>query len=59
LEQGRIATTAQRIYYYTIPNIVDKNNCSNYQGIPLLSSILLAKLTPYIESILGDYQCGF
>lgn len=38
----------------------------NYQGISLLdtcykilSSILLERLTPFIEKIIGRYQCGF
>jgi hypothetical protein len=40
----------------------DKIECSNYQGISLLStlsSILLSRLSPYIEEIIGDHQCGF
>jgi len=44
----------------------DKTDCSNYRGISLLpttykilSNILLSKLTPYAEEIIGDHQCGF
>jgi hypothetical protein len=44
----------------------DKTDCSNYRGISLLpttykilSNILLSRLTPYAEEIIGDYQCGF
>jgi hypothetical protein len=44
----------------------DKTNCSNYRGISLLSTsykiltnILLARLTPYADEIMGDHQCGF
>jgi len=44
----------------------DKTNCSNYRGISLLptmykilSNILLSRLTPYAEAIIGDHQCGF
>jgi len=44
----------------------DKRDCSNYKGISLLpttykilSSILLSRLTPYAEVIIGDHQCGF
>jgi hypothetical protein len=44
----------------------EKRDCSNYRGIALpsttykiLSSILLSRLTPYSEEILGDHQCGF
>ena len=43
-----------------------KVNCNNYQGILLLptcykvlSNILLAKLVPYAEEIMGDHQCSF
>jgi hypothetical protein len=44
----------------------DKTDCSNYRGISLLSTsynivsnILLARLTPYADVTIGDYQCGF
>ena len=44
---------------------VDKTDCSNYRVISLLppvytilSSILLARLTPYAEEIIGDLHCG-
>jgi hypothetical protein len=44
----------------------DKTDCSNYRGISLLSStykilfnILLSRLTPYAEEIIGAHQCGF
>jgi len=44
----------------------DKTDCINYSGISLLpatykilSNILLSKLTPYAEEIIGDHQCGF
>jgi hypothetical protein len=44
----------------------DKTDCSNYPGISLLSTkykilsnILLSRLTPYAEEIIGDHQCGF
>ncbi|PNF28690.1 hypothetical protein B7P43_G07879, partial [Cryptotermes secundus] len=40
--------------------------CSNYREISLLciaykifSSILFNKLSPFVEGIIGDYQCGF
>ena len=45
---------------------VDKTHCSNYRGISLLptmykilSNILLSRLTPYAEEIIGNHQCGF
>jgi hypothetical protein len=44
----------------------DKTDCNNYRGISLLSTaykilsnILLARLTPYVNDIIGDHQCGF
>jgi hypothetical protein len=44
----------------------DKTDCGNYRGIPLLSNsykilsnILLARLTPYADKIIGYHQCGF
>jgi hypothetical protein len=44
----------------------DKTDCNNYQGISLfsttykiLSNILLARLTLYVNEIIGDHQCGF
>jgi hypothetical protein len=42
----------------------DKIDCSNYRGIFLLSTaykrlstILLTRLTPHANEIIGDYQC--
>jgi hypothetical protein len=44
----------------------DKTDCSNYRGILLLSNsykmlsnILLSRLSPYIDEIIGDHQFGF
>jgi sorting nexin-29 len=44
----------------------DKIDCNNYQGISLLSTaynilynVLLVRLTPYVNEIIGNYQCGF
>jgi hypothetical protein len=41
----------------------DKTNCSNYRGISLLSTsynilsnILLSRLSPYIDEMIGDHQ---
>jgi hypothetical protein len=41
----------------------DKTDCNNYRGISLLpttykilSNILLSRLTPYAEEIIGDHQ---
>jgi hypothetical protein len=44
----------------------DKTVCSNYRGISListsykiLSNILLSRISPYIDEIIGDHQCGY
>jgi hypothetical protein len=44
----------------------DKTDCNNYRGISLLSTAykilsnnLLVRLTPYVNEIIGDHQCGF
>jgi hypothetical protein len=44
----------------------DKTDCHNHRGISLLSTaynvlsnILLARLTPYVNDVIGDHQCGF
>jgi hypothetical protein len=60
LEQRRIATPLERV------KKGNKTDSSDYQGISLLSTsykilsnILLARLTPYAEEIIGDHQFGF
>jgi hypothetical protein len=44
----------------------DKTDYSNYRMISLLSTsykilsnILLSRLSPYVDEIIGDHQCGF
>jgi hypothetical protein len=44
----------------------DKTDCNNYRGVSLLptaykilSNILLPRLIPYVNEIIGDHQCGF
>jgi hypothetical protein len=44
----------------------DKTDCNNYRGILLLSTAykilsnnILARLTPYVNEVIGDHQCGF
>jgi hypothetical protein len=44
----------------------DKTDCSNCRGISLfsatyknISNILLTRLTPHAEEIIGEHQCGF
>ena len=53
--------------YLTIRKIKKKKtHCCNYRGISLsspmhkiLSNILLSRLTPHAQEIIGDHQCGF
>jgi hypothetical protein len=49
-----------------IYNLGDKTDCSNYRSMSILSSthkilsnILLSKLSPHTEEIIGDRQCGY
>jgi hypothetical protein len=44
----------------------DKTDWSNYHGIfllstsyKILSNILLLRLSPFIDEIIGNHQCGF
>jgi len=44
----------------------DNTDCNNYRGISLLqatykilSNILLSRLIPYSQEIIGNHQCGF
>jgi hypothetical protein len=44
----------------------EKTDCNNYRGILLLLTshkisfnILLSRLSPYIDEIIGEHQCGF
>jgi len=44
----------------------DKTDCSSYRGkslVPtiykILSNMVPSRLTPYVEEITGDHQCGF
>jgi hypothetical protein len=44
----------------------DKDRCENYTGMELgnaaytiLSNVILGKIKPYIENVMGDYQNGF
>ena len=44
----------------------DRMDCNNYRGISLLSTsykilsnILVSRMTPYANEIIGEYQCGF
>ena len=50
----------------TYPQEGGKTDCNNYRGIShlpttykIFSNILLSRLIPYAEEIIGDHQCGF
>jgi hypothetical protein len=60
-----IATAVEGIYV-PIYRKGDKTGCNNYRGISLLSTaykilpnIFLTRLTPCVNEIIGDHQCGF
>jgi hypothetical protein len=49
-----------------VPVQGDKTDCNNYCGMSLpltsyniLSNVLLSSLSPYVDDIIGDHQCGF
>jgi hypothetical protein len=49
-----------------IHNKGDNTDCNNYRGISflstaykILSNIILARLTPYVNEVTGDHQCEF
>ena len=56
----------ERVKHLLISKKGDKKGSNNYRVISLLSTmykilsfILLSKLTPHAEEIIGDHQCGF
>jgi sorting nexin-29 len=53
-------------YYLPYTQEGGQLECGNYRGITLLntaykifSNILFERLEPYVNTILGNYQCGF
>jgi hypothetical protein len=66
LEQTRISHQCKESIAVSIYKKGDKTECINYRDISLLptsykilSHILLSRLIPYSDEIIGDYQCGF
>jgi hypothetical protein len=66
LEQRRIAPPGNVSIVIPIHKKGDKTECSNYRGISLLPTsykilynILLSRLIPHADEIVGGHQCGF
>ena len=54
------------MFVFKITRRIILTDCNNYRGISLLptthkilSNILLSRLIPYAEEVIGDHQCGF
>jgi hypothetical protein len=54
------------VYYCTSSQKGLKADCNNYRGISLLSAsykilsnVLLSRLSPYVDEIIGDHHCRF
>jgi hypothetical protein len=65
LEQ-RIASLVETAHGRTFSKKGDTTDYVNYRGISFLSTsykflsnILLSRLPPYVDEIIGDHQCGF
>ena len=65
-EEERIPEEWKETIIVTIHKRGDRERCENYRGIALgnaaykiLSNIILGKLKPYTEKIMGGYQNGF
>ena len=65
-EEERIPEEWKEIIIVPIHKRGDRDRCENYRGIALentaykiLSNIILGKIKPYIEKVMGDYQNGF
>jgi len=66
LEEEKIPEEWNEAIIFPINKRGERDSCENYRGIALgnaaykiLSNIILGKIKPYIENILGDYQNGF
>ena len=65
-EEERIPEEWKEIIIVPIHKRGDRDGCENYRGIALgiaaykiLSNIILGKIKPYIEKVIGDNQNGF
>jgi hypothetical protein len=55
-----------QLWWFLFTKNGGKSDCRNYRGVSLLSTsykilsnILLSRLTPFADEIVGDHQCGF
>jgi len=65
-EEERIPEEWKETIIFPIHKRGDGDRCENYRGTALgnaadkiLSNIILEKIKPYIEKVMGDYQNGF
>ena len=67
-EEERILKEWKETIIVPIHKTGDRDSCENYRGIfvplgnaayKILSNIILGKIKPYIEKVVGDYQNGF
>ena len=65
-EEERISEEWKEIVIVPIHKRGDRDRCENYRGIAvgnaaykILSNIILGKIKPYVEKVVGDYQNGF
>ena len=65
-EEERILEEWKETIIVPIHRRGDRGRCENYRGIALgnaayniLSNIILGKIKPYVEKVMGDYQNGF
>jgi len=66
LEEERIPEEWKETIRVPIHKRGDRDRCENYRGIALgneafkiLSNIILKKIKPYIEEVMGEYQNSF
>jgi len=65
-EEERVCEEWKETIIVPIHKRGDRDRCENYRGMALgnaaykiLSNIILGKIKPYIEKVMGDYQNGF
>ena len=65
-QEGRVPEEWKETIIVCVHKRADRDRCENYRGIALgntayriLSNIILGKIKPYFEKVMGDYQNGF